>query len=61
VAKINIEGQNFIKAKCDEIRKVGAVWKIDHHLNKVSLLAAQGLQEIIEFSQLSKIDFNSSF
>ena len=61
MSKISLGGDSYVKAKCDSIKKVGDVWKIDHHLNKYSLVIGQNIKEILAFGELSSVDFNSSF
>ena len=55
------KGPSFLKAKCDKIVKVGKMWLVEHHLNKLMLLVAKSLEEVTEFGRLTEVDFNSSF
>lgn len=59
--KVNIEGKEYLRAKCDTIIKMGNVWKVQHHLNSLAMLIGHSLEDILESSKMSKIDFDSSF
>lgn len=38
VFRVTINGQAFLRLRCDKIFKVGNCYKITHHLNKIDLL-----------------------